>query len=87
MSVVLAILLSGGQDITVGGFDRSAPKVLIVGSSEQRVSVAHAAKRCGIPATWEYDGALWAHRSDVSPIRIACLRAARRATSSARRQR
>lgn len=66
-------LFLAAQAITVGGFDKVPPLVLAETSSETRSDVAEAAKRCGIRATWEYEGALWAHADAASPKQLACL--------------
>lgn len=69
--VILVVAL---QAITVGGWDKAPPAVLTTGGELRRAATAKAAKECGIPVTWEYDGALWAHSADLSSTRLSCLR-------------
>lgn len=71
--MLAALLVMALQAITVGGWDKAPPKVIATGGELRRTAVAKAAKRCGIPATWEYDHALWAHSADLTPKRISCL--------------
>ena len=73
MSVIAASLLTvAGQDITVGGFDKEAPAI-VVGVPSMIRQGRSVAKQCGISVTWSYGGALWAHAADLTPEKRRCI--------------